>query len=191
MLFDNSKVQNAINFIANTYLQNQNLGNDYYDDQENAYNDWDEGQQVLDELEIKYRNFQDQPIKQKEALDLINFFKEVLLRNEVLNTITKAQQDNLSMILNSIVPAMEEMELMGAMLGVNQGLRTNDYDMYSFIKRIENFINNRMQNEYINETKRIKAENKILPASQQKNLPEKPERFILQQFLSDLTVQEQ
>lgn len=190
MLFDNNKVQNAINFITN-YLQVQNLDNDYYDNQENEYNDWDEGQQVLDELEIKYRDFQDQPIKQKEALDLINFFKEVLLRNEVLNTITKAQQDNLSMILNSIVPAMEEMELMGAMLGVNQGLRTNDYDMYSFIKRIENFINNRMQNEYINETKRIKAENKILPASQQKNLPEKPERFILQQFLSDLTVQEQ
>lgn len=190
MLFDNSKVQNAINFIAN-YLQVQNLDNDYYDSQENEYNDWDEGQQALDELGIKYRNFQDQPIKQKEALDLINFFKEVLLRNEVLNTITKAQQDNLSMILNSIVPAMEEMELMGAMLGVNQGLRTNDYDMYSFIKRIENFINNRMQNEYINETKRIKAENKILPASQQKNLPEKPERFVLQQFLSDLTTQEQ
>ena len=191
MLFDNSKVQNAIDFVANTYLQNQNLGNDYYDDQENAYNDWDEGQQVLDELGIEYRNFQDQPIKQKEALDLINFFKEVLLRNEVLNTITKAQQDNLSMILNSIVPAMEEMELMGAMLGVNQGLRTNDYDMYSFIKRIENFINNRMQNEYINETKRIKAENKILPASQQKTLPEKPERFVLQLFLSNPTVQEQ
>ena len=190
MLFDNSKVQNAINFIAN-YLQVQNLDNDYYDSQENEYNDWDEGQQALDELGIKYRNFQDQPIKQKEALDLINFFKEVLLRNEVLNTITKAQQDNLSMILNSIVPAIEEMELMGAMLGVNQGLRTNDYDMYSFIKRIENFINNRMQNEYINETKRIKAENKILPASQQKNLPEKPERFVLQQFLSDLTTQEQ
>ena len=191
MLFDNSKVQKAIDFVANTYLQNQNLGNDYYDDQENAYNDWDEGQQVLDELGIEYRNFQDQPIKQKEALDLINFFKEVLLRNEVLNTITKAQQDNLSMILNSIVPAMEEMELMGAMLGVNQGLRTNDYDMYSFIKRIENFINNRMQNEYINETKRIKAENKILPASQQKTLPEKPERFVLQLFLSNPTVQEQ
>lgn len=190
MLFDNSKVQNAINFIAN-YLQVQNLDNDYYDSQENEYNDWDEGLQTLDELGIQYRNFQDQPIKQKEALDLINFFKEVLLRNEVLSTITKAQQDNLSMILNSIVPAIEEMELMGAMLGVNQGLRTNDYDMYSFIKRIENFINNRMQNEYINETKRIKAENKTLLVSQQKKLPEKPERFILQQFLSDLTVQEQ
>ncbi len=46
----------------------------------------------------------------------------------------------------AIQPAVEEQQIEGAILGVNQGLKTNQYEFYSALKRVENFINKRWIN---------------------------------------------
>lgn len=46
----------------------------------------------------------------------------------------------------AIQPAVEEQQIEGAILGVNQGLKTNQYDFYSVLKRVENFVNKRWIN---------------------------------------------
>lgn len=190
-LWDDYKVQAAIDFIVNKYLKTKILDSDYYDSQQSLLTEEEIGEDVFYyQNNIERRNFVDNPITQKEALDLINYFQEVLLRNKILANTSKEQIENLSMILNSILPAMEEMELLGAMLGVNQGLRTNDYDMYSFIKRIENFVNNRITAQYLRHKAEIQRENKKLPITQQKKLPERPELFNLMRFLNDSVYQE-
>ena len=75
----------------------------------------------------------------------------VKLRNQLLNEaddfgqpiITQQQILDLNTLLTSIMPATEEQSILGAMLGANQGLKTNDYDLYSFESRVSTFINKR------------------------------------------------
>lgn len=43
--------------------------------------------------------------------------------------------------ISDIIPAIEEMTIVGGAQGINQGQKTNLFDNRSFIKRLENFIN--------------------------------------------------
>lgn len=94
------------------------------------------------------RDFVTDPITRQEVLNVIDFFKKCKDRQLFLNNLGEAsvsQIANLRIIKDKILPAMKEMEILGAMLGVNQGLRTNDYDQYAFIKRVEDFIRDRFE----------------------------------------------
>lgn len=80
----------------------------------------------------------------------------VKLRNNLLNRRVESNGDiirpisqikKLDYLLNQIMPATEEQKTLGSMLGANQGLKTNDYDLYSFESKISTFINKRY-NEY-------------------------------------------
>lgn len=88
---------------------------------------------------------------------LAKFLEEVKLRNEFMNSYIKKDPikaansiNQLQSVYKNVLPSMQEQQILGAMLGVNQGLRTNDYDQYSFIHRVEDFVNRRY-NDYIKE----------------------------------------
>lgn len=55
----------------------------------------------------------------------------------------------LTKLRENIVPALEEQRMLAKILGINQGLNTQDFDEYKWIRDIESFINER----YINYTK--------------------------------------
>ena len=112
-------------------------------------------QQMIDEERQKIA---DNP----RLADKRSFILELITRNEIDNTITHlenildrylfleslgpTQEQSLAllnMIRYEVLPATEEQQILGAQLGVNQGLKTNNYDQFSFIRRIENFYKNR------------------------------------------------
>ena len=45
------------------------------------------------------------------------------------------------MILEEIIPGVEEQGILGALCGLNQGLRTRSFDKIKFTQRIENYFN--------------------------------------------------
>lgn len=92
------------------------------------------------------RIFALEPATNQELLAVIDYLNKLIDKDLFLQKLGNNAQNSLNtlkLIRNNIIPAMEEMELLGAMLGINQGQRTNDYDQYSFINRIENFVNER------------------------------------------------
>lgn len=118
--------------------------------------------------------------------DYINSYKVVksfITRKLQLDNISNLQEqlDNLRFIVNKVLPATEEQSILGAMAGINQGIRTNSFDKYNYIKRIEAFVNKRFdqnpnfdlmlflndpikQREYINRYEKVKSTFNILEA---------------------------
>lgn len=56
---------------------------------------------------------------------------------------------NLKVLQNKILPALEEQRMLAHILGINKGLKTNDFEEYKWIRDIESFVNER----YINSGK--------------------------------------
>jgi hypothetical protein len=118
--------------------------------------------------------------------DYINAYKVVksfITRKLQLDNTPNLQEqiDNLRFIVNKVLPATEEQSILGAMAGINQGIRTNSFDKYNYIKRIEAFVNKRFdqnpnfdlmlflndpikQQEYINRYEKVKSTFNILEA---------------------------
>lgn len=96
------------------------------------------------------RNFALQPITKMEVMSVITFLNKCLERKHFLdnNPDQITLIDALRKINTEIIPATKEMEVLGAMLGVNQGLKTNDYDQYSFVNRIESFISEKISSPF-------------------------------------------
>lgn len=62
----------------------------------------------------------------------------------------ETQLENLKKIYDDVLPRTEEQRILGRMLGINQGLRTDPHEMYSMIRSIENFINTQFTRKHIN-----------------------------------------
>ena len=89
---------------------------------------------------------------------VINFLEECIVRNNTIYEADKKveleeysqygdaqhQLANLKIVKDYIVPKTEEQRIFGQMLGINQGIRTDPYSIYSLVRRIENHINSRM-----------------------------------------------
>lgn len=60
------------------------------------------------------------------------------------------QKLRLSQLLE-VLPACEEQQFLGRMLGVNKGLRTDDFEEYKWIRSFEVFVNKRLQKTDIDE----------------------------------------
>lgn len=54
------------------------------------------------------------------------------------------QLRNIQLIKDEVLPKTDEQRVFGQMLGINQGMDTDPYKMYSMIRRIENHINKRV-----------------------------------------------
>lgn len=90
---------------------------------------------------------------------LINFLEECIIRNNTIVDLNrkvelpeysqygdaKHQLDMLDIVKKYIVPKTQEQRIFGQMLGINQGIRTDAYSIYSLTRRIENHINSRME----------------------------------------------
>lgn len=121
-----------------------------WDYDEDGYFDSYDGTDYDDEGEgVITRNFNSEPITSTEWRKIVKFLEYVRERNIELNKFTPEQKQEqrgyLEIIADKIVPAMKEMELLGGMLGINQGMRTDNYDKFAYIQRIERFINDRFE----------------------------------------------
>lgn len=125
---------------------------DYYEDQEFLEED-DYGE--YDSVENDYREralvkSEDPTVIKPGALtkenysELIRYAEKYLkLKSKLINEVGDFDYSVLEEVMTRILPATEEQRILGRMLSVNQGLKTNTYDVYSFRKTIENFINKR------------------------------------------------
>lgn len=153
---------------------------DYYE--EDDFYDFDEYDISEEEYSdsVPRRDFNSNPLKERELRSVINFLEYCKERNNYKAQLQKQQDENpdnniksveeqiqdLIRLTDNILPAMEEQRILGSMLGINQGMKTNAYDKYKYVKNIENFINKRVTNY-------------------NKNAGEQLERFDLMRFLSD------
>ena len=58
-------------------------------------------------------------------------------------TISIKDINNMNILLEKVLPAMKEQQINGQILGINQGLKTNAYEEWNWIRKIENFVNQR------------------------------------------------
>lgn len=121
-----------------------------WDYEEDGYFDSYDGTDYDDEGEgTVTRNFNSEPITSTEWRKIVKFLEYVKERNIELAKFTESERQQqikyLEIIADRIVPAMKEMELLGGMLGINQGMRTDNYDKFAYIQRIERFINDRFE----------------------------------------------
>lgn len=80
-------------------------------------------------------------------ITIAKFLKHYLIpKNTALQSVKDENSvDNLYNFYESILPGVEEQTILGAMLGVNQGLKTNLTDFVKLINRINNFVNSKWQ----------------------------------------------
>lgn len=124
----------------------QNSKNNYELDEFNNFDDF-EAIMEFDEVDAytqdydvpNFRNFAVDKVTYSEYVKILKFLNYVDQRNGI----NIENSEDLNKIADNIVPAMEEMRLLGRMLGINQGMKTNRYDMYSFLKSIDIFVNKR------------------------------------------------
>ena len=83
-----------------------------------------------------------EPLIKQEIDEIIHYFKECKIRDEFIKTNGTADDANIAMILTDVLPGVTEQEILGALCGLNQGLKTKTFDKIKFIQRVENHINN-------------------------------------------------
>lgn len=90
---------------------------------------------------IKNRNFDKNPIKPaelKRMLDILFIHKQIL---ECRDHYENAAEQNLRMMVDEILPGVEEQQILGALAGINTGLKTKTYEKRKWVQRIENYVN--------------------------------------------------
>lgn len=156
-------------------ISDENYDESDYDGSEYAdFDDYGE-----EDESVPSRDFNINPITYREYQKIAKFLELVIDRNEELSEIENVELElkKLETIADNIVPAMKEMELMGSMLGINQGMRTDNYAKFSYIQRIEGFIKERTnkpfslmeflsnkvyRQEFIDEYEKVKSTYNIL-----------------------------
>ena len=125
---------------------------DEFQDQYNEFDDYeqqDSEQQDFDDSEVPLTKTNDDPSRRNLATNPINkadyrqaliLVNHIISRNNTLKTISKTDVDQLYYIAQSVLPALDEFGLIGSITASNQGIKTNSYEKYAHIKRIENGI---------------------------------------------------
>ena len=74
----------------------------------------------------------------------------------------KQVDENLTLILNLVLPGVKEQSMMGKMAGINQGIKTKAFDKISFKQNIENYITGAYETSLKNQLKNIELRLKQL-----------------------------
>lgn len=82
-----------------------------------------------------------EPLIKGEVDTLIRYFKECKIRDKFIEQNGHGDDARIKMILEKIIPGVEEQGILGALCGLNQGLRTRSFDKIKFTQRIENYFN--------------------------------------------------
>ena len=132
--------------------QNYDSNEDSYqeDDEEDDGRSWrstpdfDENSKVLEIATLK-------SLKNLEA-----YFREYVVPKNEAFVNARANGDDLDGALEkltqfytNVLPAVEEQTILGAMLGVNQGIKTNLNDFYAKLRRVETFINQKIKDRKV------------------------------------------
>ena len=127
----------------------EDYDNDFSQDQEFGF----ENDELNDEINNQTNNSDfGNDINIKITLNSLNntrryISKYVIPKNEQVSKINSQDSEaikTLTDFYNNILPAVEEQTILGAMLGVNQGLKSKLSDFIGVLKRVENFINTRI-----------------------------------------------
>ena len=141
LLWNDDVVKKMLNWC---YTNSRNKNVEYDEDYIQSLYEFQE-EQAYDDDENKVKTLTD--ISWQEANLLSKFFERVLDRNVFIRYMAEnsptydKQMRDIENLSNTILPAIDEMNKLGRMLGINQGIETDDYDKYSYVKGIENFIN--------------------------------------------------
>lgn len=106
---------------------------------ENSYDPEDSEEGVSDNLS----DFDYKTLDAHNARVFYKYITEYLIPKN--QAISEMQEDipKLESLLDEIIPGTQEQQLHGQILGVNQGLKTDDFGEQNWIRKIENFVNQR------------------------------------------------
>ena len=84
-------------------------------------------------------------LKYGDWLTMYRYVQQYLIpKNQKLQGITNF--NSLYLLKDKIVPALKEQRILSRILGINQGLKTKDFEEYKWIRDIEAFVNDRFLN---------------------------------------------
>lgn len=116
------------------------VGDEFADDEEM------ESRPEYNEAEVNWDN------RDADIRNLIRYVQRYALpRAELYSYMSQGSFDILQKVIEDIVPATEEQSIVGAILSINQGMKTNLFDFYNKLMRIENFVNRRLNSISENE----------------------------------------
>lgn len=132
-LQDRSVIEKAITYLYN-YLENPPKKASY--DEFTAYRSELENAQIF---YYRYLGFENIPLE--DIKGLINVLEWELEKLDFKQNLSDPIEEYRKLkAINDILPNVEEMSIMGAAQGINQGQRTDLYHNRAFIKRINDFI---------------------------------------------------
>lgn len=127
-----------------------------YDEEELYENQFSE-EDFIDDLDLEeqsYYNqddyFNDWELKKEDWLEVYRYVKNYLIpKNRALRKLGP-NVDSQYARLKSVLKAIKEQQMLGALCGINQGMDTGDYDEYNNVRKIEVYVN-RKYREYLQE----------------------------------------
>lgn len=120
------------------------------------------------------RNIATMPPNTKEKQQMLYLLNMILDKENFLRHNPNEDLGKIKIIKDSVLPGVEEQQIMGFMAGINTGLKTDLYKKYRFKKRIENYIN------------KVKSRN--TDSIQKDNIENR--NFVFYDFLDNSSVQE-
>ena len=98
----------------------------------------------LNNANLSEITFDIEDIDSDQYRQLYRYFTDYVFKKEAqLNSLAdkEASLAQLEDIRSKVIPGAKELQLLGRFLGINQGMKTNDFQEYSWIKNLESEIN--------------------------------------------------
>ena len=144
-------LENVINSVADHKVVNQDEVIDFDDD--NLWDEIDYSENIAVENNAKFSgwNFDLNAITKDQVRSLYRYITDYLsVKNSLLEK-TGLTSEYLSNALSKLIEisnGAEEVSLLGRILAINQGMKGNDFDEFSFISKMESGINRIFINKY-------------------------------------------
>ena len=142
LAYNANNTEEAINY--------RNIDNEDVDEEQYflSYGDMDYSEE-LDEVNNFYRTdafFEYNQIQKDDYVKAYRYVRKYLIPKNNVVSMLKAdpQTENYKQELQrlqEVIESSKEQQILGAIYGINQGMDTNDFEEYRYIKSIENFVN--------------------------------------------------
>ena len=127
----------------------RNINDDWYDEIDSIpewdpYNDDTGLYEEMNNANLSEVVFNIEDISSDQYRQLYRYFNDYLFKKEdQLNALENKENslNQLDELRKKVLPGAKELQLLGRFLGINQGMKTNDFQEYSWIKNLESEIN--------------------------------------------------